>query len=57
MQELWDLLPFEDSIESPDEEPTEQILLALSHDAQMGSHVPRQFNSRVLFMANQLSLW
>lgn len=38
MQELWDLLPFEDSIESPDKEPTEQILLALSHDAQMGSH-------------------
>jgi hypothetical protein len=38
MQELWDLLPFEDSIESPNEEPTEQILLALSHDAQMGSH-------------------
>jgi hypothetical protein len=38
MQELWDLLPFEDSIEYPNEEPTEQILLALSHDAQMGSH-------------------
>ena len=40
MQELWDLLALEELPESS-EEPAEQLLLALSHDAQMGSHSHR----------------
>jgi len=40
MQELWDLLALEESPDSS-EEPTEQLLLALSHDAQMGSQSHR----------------
>lgn len=38
MQELWDTLAFDDSTASPDKQPAEQILLALSYDAQTGSH-------------------
>lgn len=41
MQELWDLLALDELPESPKEEPAEQILLALSRDAQMGSHSVR----------------
>lgn len=49
MQELRDLLALDEFQESPEEEQAEQILLALSHDAQMGSHSVRtiQFQGTV----------
>lgn len=37
MQELWDLLALEELPDTTEQESTEQLLLALSHDAQMGS--------------------
>lgn len=48
MQEVWDLFHLEELPESP-EEPTEQLNLAISHDARMGSQGPRtiQFQGSV----------
>jgi hypothetical protein len=49
MQELWDLFEFEELAE-PSEEKTKELLLALSHDAQMGSTRARtiQFHDTVI---------
>lgn len=38
MQELWDLLALEEIPNPPEEAPAEQLMLALYHDAQMGSN-------------------
>ncbi|CAD6232446.1 unnamed protein product [Miscanthus lutarioriparius] len=48
MQEVWDLFQLEELPESP-EEPIEQLNLAISHDARMGSQGPRtiQFQGSV----------
>jgi len=40
MQEVWDFFNIEPASEDTDE-PDEQLLLALSHDARMGSHDQR----------------
>jgi hypothetical protein len=40
MQEVWDFFNIEPTSEDTDE-PDEQLLLALSHDARMGSHSQR----------------
>ena len=40
MQEVWDFFNIEPASEDTDE-PDEQLLLALSHDARMGSHGQR----------------
>lgn len=49
IQELWDLLDLDELPESPAESQTEQVLLALSHDAQRGSQGIKtiQFNGVV----------
>jgi hypothetical protein len=49
MQEVWDLFALEELSEPNDTEATDQILLALSHDAQMGSNSVRtiQFQGTV----------
>lgn len=48
MQEVWDLLAIDDSSELPDES-SEQLLLALSHEARVGSQGPRtiQFHGEI----------
>jgi hypothetical protein len=48
MQEVWDLFQLDDLPEQP-EKPTEQLNLAISHDAHMGSQGPRtiQFQGTV----------
>lgn len=49
MKELWDLLALEELPNTNEEETTDQLLLALSHDAQMGSqgHQTIQFRGVV----------
>lgn len=56
MQKVWDLFNLEEPPKLEDEFG-EQLMLALSHDARMGSHGHGLFDFMTLFKDNLLLFW